>query len=95
MRALLDILKQGRDERERLRLRYNELGLSLATEQEKLKEARTQISILIEDLSLRRQELDSLGASTTSAFDAQSRLQAYADRPRHSSLPPAAPVSTH
>ena len=60
VRALFDILKQGRDERERLRLRYNELGLSLATVQEKLEEARTQISILIEDLSLRRQELDSL-----------------------------------
>ena len=90
-------MNQSREERERLQLRYNELGLSLVIAQEELEEARTlagvnaevtanmarQISVLIEDQSLRRQELEGLRrqleASTTSALDAQSRLQAYSD----------------
>ena len=94
-------LSQIREERERLQLRYNELGLSLATVQEELEEARTlaganavatasmtrQIEVLVEDQIRRRQELDGLRrqleASTTSALDAQSRLQAYSDRTGH------------
>ena len=42
-----------------------------------------QIEVLVEDQTLRRHELDGLRrqleASTTSAFDAQSRLQSYSD----------------
>ena len=49
-----------------------------------------QISVLIEDQSLRRQELEGLRrqleASTTSALDAQSRLQAYSDGPGRTTL---------
>ena len=111
VRALLN-MRQSRDERERLQLRYNELGLSLATAQEELEEARTQaganreatstmarqIAVLVEDQSLRRREMDllrrQLEASTISALDAQTRLQAYEDRPSRSSLTPAAPIST-
>ena len=54
--------------------------------------------MLIEILSLKREELDSLRrqlqASTTSALNAQSRLQAYTERPSHSSLLSDTPVST-
>ncbi len=57
-----------------------------------------QIEVLVEDQILRRQELDGLRrqleASTTSALDAQSRLQAYADRTGRPPLTPAAPVGT-
>ena len=101
---------QIREERERLQLRYNELGLSLVTTQEELEEARTlaganavatanmarQIEVLVEDQILRRQELDGLRrqleASTTSALDAQSRLQSYSDRTGRTTLTPAGPV---
>ena len=76
--VLEENLNQSRDERERLQLRYNEFDLSLATAQEELEEARTQaeanrqavetmarqIAMLIEDQSLRRQELDSLQTSS-------------------------------
>ena len=65
-------LSQIREERDRLQLRYNVLGLSLVTAQEELEEARTlsganavatasmtrQIEVLVEDQILRRQELD-------------------------------------
>ena len=67
---------QIREERERLQLRYNELGLSLVTAQEELTEARTlaganavatasmarQIEVLVEDQILRRQELQKAGS---------------------------------
>ena len=67
---------QIREERERLQLRYNELGLSLVTAQEELTEARTlaganavatasmarQIEVLVEDQILRRQELQTAGS---------------------------------
>jgi hypothetical protein len=70
-------LSQIREERERLQLRYNELGLSLVTAQEELEHGDNaeatanmaqQIAVLIEDLSLGRQELEG--------------LQAYSDRTR-------------
>ena len=103
---------QIREERERLQLRYNELGLSLVTAQEELTEARTlaganavatasmarQIEVLVADQVQRRQELDGLRrqleASTTSALDAQSRLQAYSDRSGRPSMTPSGPVGT-
>jgi multidrug resistance efflux pump len=60
-------LREIREERERLQLRYNELGLSMITTQEELEEARTlaeanavaaasmtrQIEVLVEDQILR------------------------------------------
>ena len=100
------------EERERLQLRYNELGLSLVTTQEELEEARTlaganavatasmtrQIEVLVEDQILHRQELDGLRrqleASTTSALDAQSRLQSYSNRMGRTAPTPAGPVGT-
>ena len=57
-----------------------------------------QIEVLVEDQILRRQELDGLRrqleTSTTSALDAQSRLQPYSDRTGRPPLTPAAPVGT-
>ena len=75
---------------------------NLNQSREELEEARTQaganrqaaatmawhIAMLIEDQSLRRQELDSLrrqlDVSIASALNAQSRLQAYVDLPSRS-----------
>ena len=65
-------LELAREERERLQLRYNELGLSLASVQEELEEARTlagankeataamarQIEVLIEDQSIKSNDLE-------------------------------------
>ena len=100
-----------REERERLHLRYNELGLSLASVQEELEEARTlaganreattvmarQIEVLIEDQSLKRNDLESLrrqlDASIDSARDAQSRLRSANER-QDLLLPPAPLTST-
>ena len=67
---------QIREERERLQLHCNELGLSLVTTQEELTEARTlaganavatasmarQIEVLVEDQILRRLELQTAGS---------------------------------
>ena len=101
--ALEENLSQSPNERERLQLRYNKVGLALTTTPEELEEARTvtitrQIAVLIEDQDLRRQELDllrrQLETSTTSTLEAQSRLQSYGDRTGRSSLTPAAPIST-
>ena len=102
-------LELAREERERLQLRYNELGLSLASVQEELEEARTlagankeataamarQIEVLIEDQSIKRNDLESLrkqlDASIDSARDAQARLRSATDR---QDSPPAPAPST-
>jgi len=104
------LCKESREERERLQVRYNELGLSMVMAQEELEEARTraganavatasmtrQIEVLVEDQILRRHELDvlrrQLDASTTSALEAQSRLQAHPDRSGRPSMTSAAPT---
>ena len=112
MTALETTSKESREERERLQVRYNELGLSMVVAQEELEEARTraganavatasmtrQIEVLVEDQILRRHELDALrrqlDASTTSALEAQSRLQAHPDRSGRPSITSVAPMST-
>ena len=93
--TLQTTLTEIRDDRDKLQLRCNELGLSLVTVQEELRtlagsnavataSMTRQIEVLVEDQILRRQKLDALrrqlDVSTTSALDAQSRLQAYSDR---------------
>ena len=70
--ALEATMNQSRDDKERLQLRYTEAGMALAAAQDELAEARTQaeankeateamsrqITVLIEDQELRRQEMD-------------------------------------
>ena len=103
-------LELVREERERLQLRYNEPGLSLASVQNELEEARTlaganreataamarQIEVLIEDQSLKRNDLESLrrqlDASIDSAREAQSRLRSANER--QDSLLPSAPLTS-
>ena len=107
--TLQTTLTEIRDDRDKLQLRYNELGLSLVTVQEELRtlagsnavataSMTRQIEVLVEDQILRRQKLDALrrqlDVSTTSALDAQSRLQAYSDRTGRTFQTPAAPVGT-
>ena len=76
-------LELAREERERLQLRYNKLGLSLASVQEELAEARTlaganreataamarQIEVLNADQSLKKNDLESLCRQLDASID--------------------------
>ena len=84
-------MSQSRDERERLQLRYNEVGLALATAQDDLEEVRTQaganreataamsrqIAVLVEDHELRRQEMDLLRRQLEASTTSALEAQPY------------------